>query len=232
MQFYIDQNQVTYPDFLTKVKAASHLSDVQDIDVEVHWDNGQVYFRDLKCQKIELLLSKSLNYHKKFFHKNSIYRQPLFKAIGLKKGKEKPKVLDCTGGMLKDALLLYAGLNELSVCERNPLAQFLIESALKLNPLENFEFFPMDLMQMDLAPYDVFYYDPMFETVNKKAAPRKEMQFFRDFIGTDHDQIKVLDYLLEQNKRVVLKHSHKASVYKKPSMSFGEKSTIYDVYLS
>lgn len=231
MQFFIDQNQVTYQEFLTKVNAASLLSNSQKQPIEVHLEDGKTYLTDSKCQKIELLISKSLNYHEKFFYKNSLYRQPLFKAIGLKKGKYKPNVLDCTGGTLKDALLLYYGLKKISVCERNPLAQFLIKSALDQYQLSDFNFHPVDIKEMDLDEFDVLYYDPMFEGGNKKAAPRKEMQFFREYIGKDSDQLEILNFLIESKKRVVLKRSQKSDVLLKPSMSFGEKSTIYDVYL-
>jgi hypothetical protein len=231
MQFFIDQNQVTYPDFLTKVKAANYLADAQEKDIEVHFEDGYCYFIDEKCQKIELNIKSSLKYHKTFFYKNSIYRQPLFKALGVKKSKAKPKVLDCTAGMLKDSLLIYAALGELSICERNPLAQFLISSSLEQESLPNFTFFPKDVREIGLDEFDTFYFDPMYLGHNKKSAPRKEMQFFRDVIGTDDDQGEVLEFLLNKNKRLVLKRSQKSSKYKIPDISFGEKSTIYDVYL-
>jgi 16S rRNA (guanine1516-N2)-methyltransferase len=231
MQFFIDQNQVTYQEFLTKVNAASFLTNSQDQPIEVHFEDGKTYLTDSKCQKIELLIPKALNYHEKFFYKNSLYRQPLFKAIGLKKGKDRPHVLDCTGGTLKDALLLYFGLKKISVCERNPLAQFLIQTALDQNNLSDFHFYPLDIKEMNLDEFDVLYYDPMFEGGNKKAAPRKEMQFFREYIGKDSDQLDILNLLIKSNKRVVLKRSQKSDALLSPSMSFGEKSTVYDVYL-
>lgn len=237
MQFFIDGNQIDGDNFVAQLGLnKSALNNVQQVpDIELHLDTKQLYFLLEKRQKIEINIPASLDYHKKFFYKNSAYDQPLFRALGLKKGKLKPKVLDCTGGMLGDSLLIYSILNQISVCERNPLIAFLIQLNLKLNPLEDFKFYPQSfnecLKELTLSEIDTFYYDPMYAQKNSKSAPKKEMLFFREHIGVDLDREEMIQLLIDTGKRVVVKRSQKAAAFLKPAMSYGKKSTIYDVYI-
>jgi len=231
MQYFIDQNQVSFEEFCSHVPSAKLLVDFDDLAIAIHCDDDHVYYIAMNRQKVEIKVKNILDYHQKFFYKNSLYSQPLFKALGLKKSQPKPRVLDCTAGTLKDALLIYHGFEAITCCERNPLAQFLIQTALEQQPLENFHFIAKACTEIDLGGFDCLYYDPMYQTKNAKALPRKEMQFFRDHIGNDQDIDSVFSYLLKSKKRLVLKRSQKSSAMGSPHHSYGEKSTIYDVYL-
>ena len=72
----------------------------------------------------------------------------------------------------------------------------------------------------------------MYEQKNEKAAPRKEMRIFREVVQVDSDIVQVGSALRETNKRLVIKRSSKASpLIESPEISFGKKSTVYDVYI-
>jgi hypothetical protein len=73
----------------------------------------------------------------------------------------------------------------------------------------------------------------MYEEKNSKAAPRKGMQLFRKHVGVDTDARQSAQKLQQLSSRLVIKRSVKASsLIENPSMSFGKKSTLYDVYLN
>lgn len=178
-------------------------------------------------------IDKKLQYHKKFFYKNSVYKQPLARALGIKKDKSPSKVLDATAGLLGDTLLIHSFGVQVEAMERNPLVSLLIVNALK-NCESKIEI-PFHFQSaMDLADaYPVIFFDPMYGGKNTKASPKKEMQVFRSFVGEDLDRISVAKHLRQYCDRLVIKRSVKASpLLKNPNMSFGSKSTCYDVYLS
>lgn len=233
MQFYIDGNQIDADEFFQHhlLDVSTFKSVLQFEDIELHYGNSQVYYQLNERQKIEINIASTLDYHQKFFYKNSTYTQPLFKAIGLKKGQAKPRVLDCSAGMLGDSLLMYSVLESIHCSERNPLVALLITLTLKNHELSDFHFHHADCSELSFTDFDTLYFDPMYEEVNKKTAPKKEMKFFRDAIGEDLDREEKIEKLLSSKKRLVVKRSSKAVSAFKPDISFGKKSTIYDVYL-
>lgn len=234
MQFYIDRNQVDISHFFQQLEIQNIASEsvLQSPDVQLYKEDRRVYLQLPERQKIEINIPSILNYHQRFFQKNSKYNQPLFKAIGLKRGKPIPSVFDCTAGMMGDALLMYSVLGSIWACERNPTISLLIELTLKQHQLNDFHFHHGSCLDQNFNEIDTIYYDPMYEEKNTKSAPKKEMVFFRELIGSDPDREETINRLLSFKKRLVVKRSVKANPILKPHMSFGKKSTIYDVYLA
>jgi 16S rRNA (guanine1516-N2)-methyltransferase len=170
--------------------------------------------------------------HKVYFFKNSLYKEPLARAIGLKKGKSKPSILDATAGFLGDSLLMYSfDIDTIECCERHPVA-----ACLAINAIANSEI-DIELMfksSLDIKKsYDVCFYDPMYSEKNTKTAPKKEMKIFRDVIGEDTDCSVVATHLLSLAvERLVIKRSIKAPyLLPNPHHSIKGKSTRYDIYL-
>ena len=196
--------------------------------------NGQISYQKHGSDSIiEIPVLKILDYHKKFFYKHSIYKEPLAKAIGLKPKQLDITVADATCGFMGDTLLLKAfGLKNLYIFERNPLA-----AALIINAIDVFDLklpFTYGELNSESAPgFDVIYFDPMYQETNKKAAPKKEMLFFREFLGADLDaQEKAENLLRLTKKRLVIKRSIKADpLIKGVHHTVKGKSTAYDVYL-
>lgn len=203
--------------------------DSKQIDPRFTTKDGQLIFVHEDGLELKINAKSELEYHKRYFYKNSIYKELLAKAIGLKKGQDKPTILDCTGGTLKDSLLLYSFGVKLIVLERNPIAAHLIKNAIAQNEL-NIEFYNMSAIDKTFD-CDVAYYDPMYSDKNEKTLPKKEMRIFREVIGEDIDSLETALFLKENYKRLVIKRSTKAPyLLEKPSISFKGKSTRYDVY--
>ncbi|MEX0799034.1 MAG: class I SAM-dependent methyltransferase [Bacteriovoracaceae bacterium] len=183
---------------------------------------------------VSLKPEAELSYHKKYFFKNSIYSQPLAKALGIKKGKPKPKVLDASAGTLKDSALIISMGCLVLAAERNPVAQALIFNALNRKEIPGLEFVPEDAGDLinERQDFDVIFFDPMYEQKNEKAAPRKQMRIFREVVSLDTDAKESAVLFRKTGKRLVLKRSSKGDpLLPNPDMSFGQKSTLYDVYL-
>lgn len=175
-----------------------------------------------------------LNYHHRYFFKNSLYRDPLAKALGIKKGELRPRVLDSTAGSLGDSALIYSyGVQHLQLVERNPVVAVMALNSLKKYLDENVLFYCGDVRQIDLKEFDVAYFDPMYVEKNSKTAPKKEMAIFRSLVGADDDAYDVANFLFAKSReRLVIKRSNKAApLLDNPSHTIKTKSTSYDVYL-
>ena len=177
-------------------------------------------------------IESALDYHKKFFYKNSVYKQPLAKALGLKKGLPKPIVLDATAGMLGDSLLIYSFGCKVIAYDRNPIAAILGLNTIKFSDIDISFHFDSAINTTEI--FDVIFFDPMYGgEKNEKALPKKEMRIFRDVVGPDEDASSIARGLRTKAARLVIKRSIKAKpILNNPSIQISGKSTRYDVYLS
>lgn len=242
MRFFSQQKEIKFCEFSqTLPKEAQALASILDLEADFEVDQkNRLFLLNPHSGPISISIDRVLNYHRKFFFKNSIYNEPLARALGVKKGQKRPCVLDATAGSLKDSLLIHAFGCKVYACERHPVAQALILNALDhcSEEMTSFAFYPQDASswiatnQQDLNECDVIYFDPMYEHKNDKALPRKEMRIFREVVGTDSDAKECALSLKRSKKRLVIKQSSKASpLLGAPSMVFGSKSTRYNVYL-
>lgn len=233
MRFLFENSTLSSEEFARRFplewKALAHFQGDADILVE----GDQIALVNEVGSPLFIDIENKLAYHKRFFHKNSKYTQPLAKAIGLKRGKKNYKVVDATGGMLGDTLLMLAMDVDVWTIERHPLIAALAINALRKvgrddkllwgNCLE----FPEQLGQSDCV-----FFDPMFQDPNDKTAPKKAMQVFRTYVGPDLDAKEIAIKLRTKAKRLVVKRPIKAPMLlEKPTMTFKGKSTAYDVYL-
>lgn len=237
MRFFTGEKEILFDEFkLLAAEESKVLEGALDLEADFELDQvGRLALRSDFSSPVALYPAKELDYHRKFFFKNSVYAQPLGKALGIKKGKRRPKVLDASAGVLKDSCLILSFGCQVLACERHPVAQALILNALKTVKLEGFEFVPREAGELVATrdDYDVIYFDPMYEHGNPKAAPRKEMRIFREVVKADTDAKATARTLRRRTKRLVLKRSSKgAPLLDTPAMSYGKKSTVYDVYLA
>lgn len=238
MQIIHKGESVSYSDFQRMFPKEANILTSETAQTLTHVEfNILIESKIIKIQQepfgpVAIDIDAQLEKHRVYFYKSSPYKELLAKALGLKPGKEKPKVLDATGGMLGDSLLIYAlGVKSLAVCERNPIAGILIANALERSNIAiDFHF----LSAIELGDdFDVIYFDPMYVEKNTKSQAKKEMVMFRSLIGADEDAQSVAKKLLDKaGQRLVIKRSVKASsLLEKPHMTFKGKSTAYDVYL-
>jgi len=234
MQIIKDNIQLSFEQFSGLFpKEANILTDKDYQNTKLQIDGPRIKLIYKEFAPIFINIDSELERHKVFFYKNSPYKELLAKALGIKAQRKNISILDATGGFLGDSLLIYAiGVDSLAIYERNPIAAMLIFNAIE-NSSVDLDFIYHDSMKEFTKSFDVIYYDPMYSDKNEKTAPKKEMSFFREMIGTDSDAEECAHLLFEKAKsRLVIKRPIKAGpLIDKVSMSFKGKSTRYDVYL-
>ncbi|RJG10190.1 SAM-dependent methyltransferase [Pseudomonas cavernicola] len=170
--------------------------------------------------------------------------QMIAKAVGVQPGV-RPRVLDATAGLGRDAFVLASLGCETTLIERQPLIAALLEDGL-IRAAGDAEVGPI-VAQMRLlvgnaiellrgwegeAP-QVIYLDPMFPHRDKSALVKKEMRLFRPLVGDDLDAPALLEAALAlASHRVVVKRPRKAPIIAgpKPSYALDGKSSRYDIY--
>ncbi|WP_269807990.1 class I SAM-dependent methyltransferase [Pseudomonas agronomica] len=170
--------------------------------------------------------------------------QMIAKAVGVAQGV-RPRVLDATAGLGKDAFVLASLGCEMNLIERQPLIGALLEDGLARGA-EDFDVAPI-VARMRLLkgnsievmrnwegePPQVIYLDPMFPHREKTALVKKEMRLFRPLVGDDNDAPALLAAALAlATHRVVVKRPRKAPCIEGPKPSHGleGKSSRYDIY--
>jgi 16S rRNA (guanine1516-N2)-methyltransferase len=228
---------------LAEVPEAEILSECQNLDLEcvLEWDRGQWWLHSDRPEEkpIGIEVDAVLRRHEEFFLRNSLHRELLARAVGIKQG-QRPRVLDMTAGLLGDTLLLLSFGCEVVALERHPVIAFLIQSALKnaQHPkAEKLRFIFTDAsryLREEAHPPEVFFFDPMYEDANDKASPRKEMRIFRNVVRSDQDAEELAALAREKKpRRLVVKRPRLSRpIAPAPSVDYVGKSTRYDVYFA
>ena len=170
--------------------------------------------------------------------------QMIAKAVGIAQGV-RPRVLDATAGLGKDAFVLASLGCAMTLIERQPLVAALLEDGLaragsdvEVAPIaQRMHLLPGNAIAHMTAwegePPQVIYLDPMFPHRDKSALVKKEMRVFRPLVGDDLDAPALLQAALAlATHRVVVKRPRKAPIIDgpKPSHSLEGKSSRYDIY--
>ena len=172
---------------------------------------------------------------------------PLARAAGLTP-QFKPRVVDATAGLGRDAFVLATLGCEVTLVERVSVVAALLQDALerasrdvevgpivgrmRLVAADALDF--VDTLQENEAP-DVVYLDPMYPERDKSALVKKEMRFLRALAGDDLDAEALLKAsLAKAQKRVVVKRPKRAPPLggPAPSHSIESENTRYDVYVT
>lgn len=212
----------------------------QGVSLKFEWLEGQYWLHSDRPRELPIgvMVDVVLRRHGEFLKKSGVQKELLARAVGIK-GGERPKILDLTAGLLGDSLLLLSFGCEVWAVERHPVIRFLIQSA--LNNAHHPSLEKLHFLQSDGAtvlenppPSQVVYFDPMFEDVNEKASPRKEMRIFRGLVGKDLDALDIFEKVKKMNfKRFVVKRPRlSAYLGVRPEVEYVGKSTRYDVYFS
>lgn len=208
--------------------------------LELVWDNNQLGIQLKTDQKLTPLKLDHLNdfeRHRVYFTKNSFYNENLARALGIKKGMPRPRILDATMGMGKDAVLMLAMGLAVTSWERNAWIYLLHLNYRELK--EEQDAFPWDQWEQcfgEVKPqeseYSVIYFDPMYNEVSSKSAPKKNMRIFREALAEDVDAKEVaLELLAKTGARLVIKRPKKANtLIENPHHQVIGKSTRFDIY--
>jgi len=180
---------------------------------------------------------------------------PLFKAVGIKKGNaHRPRVVDCTAGLGEDAWLLAANGCVVDAYERQPVIAALLGDALERASQAHPEIAARialhqgdssdwtgclssqseSLSNSNTTPPDAVVLDPMFP-LGRKAAERKPMRVLRMLVGDDNDADALLASALATGiHRVAVKrplHAPPLDGGRTPSVVHKGKAVRFDVYI-
>jgi 16S rRNA (guanine1516-N2)-methyltransferase len=172
--------------------------------------------------------------------------QAVARAMGMKKGRTPPTVVDATAGLGRDSFLLaWLGCKVVAL-ERDARIFALLQDGLRralLDPEcheglgDQLTFIHADaiswLRHADAFLPDVVYLDPMHPERRKSAQVRKEMRMFRALVGSDTDSKELLQEALRiaQDRVVVKRPRIGEELLAKPSHVQQGKSTRFDIYL-
>lgn len=172
--------------------------------------------------------------------------QLVAKAVGIKPGRI-PNVVDATAGLGRDAFVLAQLGCSVQMFERSPVIAALLADGMQrglADPDVAEVMARLSLQQGDASELlrqlpeeacpDVVYVDPMHPAREKAAQVKKEMVMFRQLVGGDEDDSRLLAAALDvARQRVVVKRPRKAVAIAgpTPSLTMEGKSTRYDIYL-
>lgn len=175
----------------------------------------------------------------------SVKKEIIAKAMGLK-ASSRLHIVDATAGLARDSFVLASLGFEITLLERSKVVVELLKDALQrtaedahlAETVNRMKLIETDaktwLKEMSTRP-DIVYVDPMFPHRSKSALAKKDMQFFQDLVGDDHDADELLKVALTcATKRVVVKRPRLAEPIGKikPSFCFEGSSSRFDVYLT
>ena len=170
--------------------------------------------------------------------------QMIAKAVGIQPGV-RPRVLDATAGLGRDAFVLAQLGCALTLIERQPLIAALLEDGMQralgdadvgaiMQRMRLLRGNAISLMSnWSAEPPQVIYLDPMFPHRDKSAQVKKEMRLFRPLAGDDDDAPELLAAALAlATHRVVVKRPRKAPAIsgEPPGYTLDGKSSRYDIY--
>jgi 16S rRNA (guanine1516-N2)-methyltransferase len=171
-------------------------------------------------------------------------REPLAKAVGLTKGL-RPRIVDATAGLGRDAFLLASLGLEVTLIERSPQVHALLQEGLararQADPELAAIVARMTLLFGDAKAHleglrpEVVVVDPMHPPRKNTALVKKEMRRLRELVGTDPDAPALMrSALASATRRVVLKwplHGDPIPGLRPPSHQIVSKTLRYDVFM-
>lgn len=190
-----------------------------------------------------------LDYRRKF---GGGKKQALSKAVGLHKSKQSLRVFDATAGLGRDSFVLACLGATVLGCERHPqvfaalhhgLQRALVDIELGEVLEDRLSFVNGDAIELlsctangvvsNFRP-DVIYLDPMHPPQKKSALAKKDMRIFREIVGSDADQLDLLEAALKYpvGRVVVKRPTHAVPLREGVSHSIKGKTTRFDVYMA
>lgn len=169
-------------------------------------------------------------------------RQPIARAMGLRRGDAPPRVLDMTAGFGADAWLLAALGCHVTMLERSPVVAALLADGLRRAQAHDaavasrltLEYTDAHRLSIDAwrERIDVVYLDPMFPPRGKAALEKRAMRVLRQIVGADDDAAALLDLArgIARQRVVVKRPRHAPPLAPDPVATHEGKALRYDVY--
>jgi 16S rRNA (guanine1516-N2)-methyltransferase len=167
--------------------------------------------------------------------------EALARAAGVRRD-DPPSVIDATAGLGRDAFVLAALGCRVTLIERHSVVAALLRDGLeraRADPATRDIIGRMHLVEAEAREFlrqaraDVVVVDPMHPPRRKDAAVKKEMQVFRELVGTDEDTGALLAAAIPAaRRRVVVKRPRSVEPVAGPAPSGAVegRSTRFDIY--
>ncbi len=175
-------------------------------------------------------------------------RQALARAVGLRPGY-RPRIVDATAGLGRDAFVLASLGCTVRLVERSPIVCALLADGVR-RAAQDPEIGPwvqerMSWVEADSLDYlrdltgrarpDVVYLDPMYPERKKSALVKKELRVLRDLVGPEPDAMPLLELACSTaTRRVVVKRPRTApplTTQPAANTTVCSLNTRYDIYL-
>ena len=192
--------------------------------------------------------------------RDSLRKQALCRAVGIKAGRPLPKVLDATAGLGSDAFLLACAGCHVTMLERSPLVHALLEDGIRRAradsavadivarmTLHHRDFIGDEGDERDEGDEwraDTVYLDPMYSMgIFRRAAAGRNMAWLQEILseeaeGKENHQETEEPALLRQaksiaSKRIAVKRPRHCPPLagQKPDIHYPGSSSRYDVYI-
>ncbi len=198
----------------------------------------------IASEKVELtikpFLPMSINFEAKFWQKrrDEGKKQALVRACNPRAGLS---IIDATAGWGRDAAILASFGAKVTMLERNPIMQVLLENALlrasgSHKPLllslhkENAIHFFQQLRPENYP--DIVYIDPMHPPRQKTALVKKDLQVLQNLIGCDEDADQLINLARARvRQKVVVKWPQQLRALLPCQQSISGKTVRFDIYL-
>ena len=214
---------------------------LKDCNIQIHLTAENITLKD-KNLNIEPLTLSFTN-PKSLHLVNSQQKQPLLKAINLKKHTSKKNIIvDLTAGFGKDSLILSTLKHPLISIEKNPITAAVLKTLVaqykQIHPQCQWEVIyacSIQWLQQQQADLTHLYLDPFFAK-KTTALPKKDMQWLHclntHITPSDENELFLTAYRISQD-RVIVKRDKKATFIadRKPNQgSIMQKTSRFDCY--
>ncbi len=151
-------------------------------------------------------------------------------------------ILDCTAGMLQDALLFLSLGHQVTALEQSKILFHLLQDGIRRSDDQTI-FEKLDLINTNACSYavqaknfDVIYFDPMYPSTKKNALGSGKLEYIEKILeaeSLDNDPLEDFEVLqLIPSKKMVVKRPIKAKSFSlKINYQVLGKTTRFDVYI-
>ena len=172
--------------------------------------------------------------------KRADHEKLIKKALG--KSEHPLNILDCTAGLLQDALLFLSLGHQVTALEQSKILFHLLKDGISRSEDQNI-FKKLDLIHTNACTYaaqaknfDVIYFDPMYPSTKKHALSSGKLDYISKILETesiDNDPLEDFEVLqLIPAKKIVVKRPIKVDSFSsKINYQVLGKTTRFDIYV-
>ena len=172
--------------------------------------------------------------------KRADHEKLIKKALG--KSEHPLNILDCTAGLLQDALLFLSLGHQVTALEQSKILFHLLKDGISRSEDQNI-FKKLDLIHTNACTYaaqaknfDVIYFDPMYPSTKKNALGSGQLEYISKILETEsleNNAIKEFEVLqLIPARKMVVKRPIKAEPFSlQTNYQVSGKTTRFDIYI-